>query len=272
MKEDAIGIMDSGIGGLSVVLAVRERFPSLPILYFADPLHFPYGEKEKHELSAIVRPIVDFFVYGAKVRVLVTACGTVSSLLLPELREEYSIPLVGILEPACREALARIPQGVIGVLATRATVRAGSFRRTIERLRPGTRVFEEAWPEFIEAVEVGAFDTPFWREWVKTRLESLYRQGVRGIILGCTHFAFISAFFEELSRDLFPVINPAVSCAQEVASFLPEDRGAFLPSVTVFVRGNQEHFLRTAKALHFPLAMELYSFGCVHGWVAHGSS
>lgn len=270
MKESTIGIMDSGIGGLSVVLAVRELFPSYPIVYFADPLHFPYGEKEEQELFAIVQPVVDFLVYGVRVQVLVVACGTVSSLLLPRLRKGYSIPLVGIVEPACREALARVPEGAIGVLATRATVRAGSFRRVIERLRSGTPVIEEAWPEFIEAVEKGTFNTLAWRIWVRERLESLHERGVRGIIMGCTHFAFISDFFEELSRDLFPVINPAASCAREVAQILPKAELRDSSSLTVFVRGNQEHFIDAVQKFRFPLPMEVHSFGDVRGWVAYG--
>lgn len=271
MKPGTIGVMDSGIGGLSVVLAVRKLFPSHPIVYFADPLHFPYGEKEEQELAAIVGPVVDFLVYGAGVQVLVVACGTVSSLLLPKLKRTYSIPLVGIVEPACKEALARVPEGAIGVLATRATVRAGTFRRTIERLRPGTPVVEEAWPEFIEAVEEGVFDTPPWRVWVRGRLEEFYAQGVRGVIMGCTHFAFISTFFEELAQDLFPVVNPAASCAQEVTEVLENSATGDSPSLTVFVRGDREHFIRTVLRLGFPLPMEVIPFGHVRGWVAHGS-
>lgn len=270
MKHQVIGIMDSGIGGLSVVLAVRELLPLYPIVYFADPQHFPYGEKERGELSAIVQPVADFLVYGVGVQVLVVACGTVSSLLLPELRKKYAVPLVGIVEPACKEALTRVPEGAIGVLATRATVRAGSFRRTIEKLRPGTRVFEEAWPEFIDAVEQGTFDTLAWRKWVRARLEALYRQGVRGVIMGCTHFAFISDFFEELSCDLFPVVNPAVSCAREVREVLPEGELRVPPSLTVFVRGDREHFIRTVRNLRFPIPMEVLSFGDVGEWVAYG--
>ncbi|MBC7217556.1 MAG: glutamate racemase [Candidatus Caldatribacterium sp.] len=271
MKEDTIGVIDSGIGGLSVVLAVRELFPSNPIVYFADPLHFPYGEKEEQELSAIVRPILDFLVYGVGVRVLVVACGTVSSLLLPKLKEEYPVPLLGIVEPACREALTRVPEGAIGVLATRATVRVGSFRKTLEQLRPGVLVLEEAWPEFIEAVEEGNFDTPSWRAWVRERLEVLYSRGVRGVIMGCTHFAFISGFFEELARDLFPVINPASSCAREVAGVLAPAKAGVSPSLTVFVRGDREHFLRTVQGFRIPLPMEVLSFADARGWVAYGS-
>lgn len=270
MKHQVVGIMDSGIGGLSVVLAVRKLLPSHPVVYFADPQHFPYGEKEKGELSAIVQPVVDFLVHGVGVQVLVVACGTVSSLLLPELRERYTVPLVGIVEPACKEALIRVPEGAIGVLATRATVRAGSFRRIMERLRPGVQVFEEAWPEFIDAVEQGTFDTLIWRKWVRARLEALHRQGVRGVIMGCTHFAFISDFFEELAHDLFPVVNPAASCAREVKEVLPGGEPRVPPSLTVFVRGDRERFIRTVRNLRFSLPMEVLSFGDVGEWVAYG--
>ncbi|MCX7730739.1 MAG: hypothetical protein N2205_05950, partial [Candidatus Caldatribacterium sp.] len=142
---------------------------------------------------------------------------------------------------------------------------------TIERLRPGTRVVEEAWPEFIAAVEQGTFDTLEWRRWVRERLEVLHGQGVRGIIMGCTHFAFISDFFRELSQDLFPVINPAASCAREVKGVLPKGEFQASPSLIVFVRGDREHFVRTVQNLRFSLPMEVFSFGNVGERVAYGS-
>lgn len=261
--------MDSGVGGLSVALAVREVLPHDHIVYFADPLHFPYGEKTREELVPIVQPVVDFLVRRVGVEVLVVACGTVSSLLLPELQKKYDIPLIGIVEPACREALARVPQGSIGVLATRATVRAGTFRRVLEELQPGVEVVEEAWPEFIEAVERGVFDTPPWRAWVRERLETLYARGVRGTIMGCTHFALISFFFEDLAQGLFSIVNPALSCAREVEKIMSGARAQGTDALTVFVRGDREAFVKVVKSFHFPLEMDILSFGDVHGWVTH---
>lgn len=269
MKPAPVGIMDSGIGGFSVVLEMRKLFPSYPIVYFADPLHFPYGEKRKEELAPIVQPVVDFLVHGIKVGVLVVACGTVSSLLLPELREKYALPMLGIVEPACREALATVREGAIGVLATRATIRVGAFRQTLARSRPGVEVVEEAWPEFIEAVEEGVFDTPSWRLWVRERLEALYARGVRGVIMGCTHFALISTFFEELAQGLFPIVNPAVSCAREVGELLPLGQFQGPGLLTVFVRGDREGFLQVIERFRFPLEMDVVSFENACGWVAH---
>lgn len=269
MKPAPVGIMDSGIGGFSVVLEMRKLFPSCPIVYFADPLHFPYGEKRKEELAPIVQPVVDFLVHGIKVGLLVVACGTVSSLLLPELREKYALPMLGIVEPACREALAMVREGAIGVLATRATIRVGAFRQTLARFRPGVEVVEEAWPEFIEAVEEGVFDTPSWRFWVRERLEALYARGVRGVIMGCTHFALISTFFEELAQGLFPIVNPAVSCAREVGELLPLGQLQGPGLLTVFVRGDREGFLQVIERFRFPLEMDVVSFENACGWVAH---
>jgi len=269
LKPAPVGIMDSGIGGFSVVLEMRKLFPSCPIVYFADPLHFPYGEKRKEELAPIVQPVVDFLVHGIKVGLLVVACGTVSSLLLPELREKYALPMLGIVEPACREALAMVREGAIGVLATRATIRVGAFRQTLARSRPGVEVVEEAWPEFIEAVEEGVFDTPSWRFWVRERLEALYARGVRGVIMGCTHFALISTFFEELAQGLFPIVNPAVSCAREVGELLPLGQLQGPGLLTVFVRGDREGFLQVIERFRFPLEMDVVSFENACGWVAH---
>jgi glutamate racemase len=259
--RDAIGVIDSGVGGLSVVEAIKQLVPAQNIVYVADPLHFPYGEKTKDELMILVRPFI-FFLQSLMVRAVVIACGTVSSLCLEDLRREFTLPIMGILGPACQEALRVTQKRRIMILATRATVQAGSFRKTLKSMDAGVEVHEEAWPELIEAVERGEFDTPRWRAWVKEKLSRFRSQGIDTIILGCTHFALISWFFEELAESLF-IVNPAQSCAREVRkSFCVERSDAsWNGQLSIFVQGSKASFRKSLQGV--PLALnqfELLSF------------
>lgn len=268
--RDAIGVIDSGVGGLSVVEAIKQLVPAQNIVYVADPLHFPYGEKTKDELMILVRPFI-FFLQSLMVQAVVIACGTVSSLCLEDLHREFTLPIMGILGPACREALRVTQKRRIMILATRATVRAGSFRKTLKSMDAGVEVREEAWPELIEAVERGTFNTPSWRAWVKEQLFRFRSQGIDTVILGCTHFALISWFFEELAEGLF-IINPAQSCAREVGkSFCVERSDAsWGGQLSIFVRGSTASFRKSLQEV--PLALnqfELLSFPVTSGSQTH---
>ncbi|MGQ9473914.1 MAG: glutamate racemase [Candidatus Caldatribacteriaceae bacterium] len=256
-RQKPLGVIDSGVGGLSVVEALRQLVPSRDIVYVADPLHFPYGEKSKDDLIVLVRSLI-FFLESLNVETVITACGTVSSLCLDDLRKEFLIPIVGILEPTCREALRVTRNKKILVLATNATVKAGSFRNAIKILDPKVEVCEEAWPELIEAVERGTFYTQEWKEWVEEKLSFFYSQGVDTVILGCTHFALVSWFFEELARGRFLVVNPAKECALRVGESLGMENldGSSKGRTLIFVRGDTILFQKTVRRI--PLSLETF--------------
>lgn len=249
-----LGVIDSGVGGLSVVEALRQLVPSRNVIYVADPLHFPYGEKSKDDLMILVRSLI-FFLESLNVEIVITACGTVSSLCLEDLRKEFLLPIVGILEPACWEALRMSRKKKIMVLATNATVKTGSFRNTIKVLDSKVEVREEAWPELIEAVERGTFYTQEWKEWVEKKFSLFYSQGVDTIILGCTHFALVSWFFEKLAGGRFFIVNPARVCALKVGESLDTENvdGSSNGQALIFVRGDMLLFQETIRKL--PLSL-----------------
>lgn len=245
--ENSIGVIDSGVGGLSVVKALRNLLPYCNLVYVTDPLYFPYGEKTGEDLIKIVKPLIDFLVNEEKVQVVVTACGTISAICLPALSQMFAIPLYGILQPASERASEVTNKGKIAVLATRATTQAGSFRKAIHKINPSLQVVEEAWPELIQAVERGDFDTQKWRLWVRNKLENFRRQGVDTVVMGCTHFALISDFFREMGGDDFQVVDPSVACAQKVFDKFNNCEKS-LPTageIQIVVRGDEKGFLQT---------------------------
>ena len=257
-----LGIIDSGIGGLSVVNAVRALLPAEDIIYIADPLNFPYGEKGKEELLEIVKPIIGYLFQRRKAKLIITACGTLSSICLSDLSQLISIPIMGIVQPACQEAAKVTKQGRIGVLATRATVKAGAFCRTLKEINPDIEVIEEAWPEFVAAVEKGKFNSPEWKRQIKNRLISLKERGVDTLIMGCTHFSLISWFFQELGGKELQVVDPAWVCAQETKNKLYSERetGSSSGKLSIFVRGDGFSFRKSLENLPFNLKEEINLF------------
>lgn len=258
-----LGIIDSGIGGLSVVNAVRALLPAEDIIYVADPLHFPYGEKTKKELMEIVKPIIGYLSQDKMVKLIITACGTLSSVCLPDLAQLTSVPVMGIVWPACQEAAQVTKKGKIGVLATRATVRTGAFHRILQDIDSSLEVIEEAWPEFILAIEKGEFNSPEWRAQVQGGLLSLKQRGVDTLIMGCTHFSLISWFFQELGGEDLQVVDPAWVCAQKVKEKLHSGREMKSSSggkLYLLVRGDCSSFQKSLENLSFSLEGEINCF------------
>ncbi len=244
VKNHPIGILDSGVGGFSVVRALRQRLPSEKIVYLADPQYFPYGNKTPAHLLQIIQPFFSYFSEEEKTKIVITACGTVSSSCLPELRACYPFPIIGIVEPGAQAAARMTRNGVIAVLATKATVKSALFRQYITECNPSVRVIEKAWPEFIEAVERGEYNSQVHVNKVRRELEELMNEGVDVLVMGCTHFSLISGFFEHLTAERAHVVDPAVATAETLHVFLYKNGIASTGTgeLRVMVRGDCDSF------------------------------
>lgn len=246
-----------------MVNAVRALLPAENIVYLADPLHFPYGEKTKEELMEIVKPIIGYLSQDKRAKLIITACGTLSSVCLPDLAQLTSVPVMGIVRPACQEAAQVTKKGKIGVLATHATIRTGAFRQALQEINSHLEVIQEAWPEFILAIEKGEFNTPEWRTQVKNRLLSLKQRGVDTLIMGCTHFSLISWFFQKLGGEDLQVVDPAWVCAQKVKEKLysgKKVKSSSLGKLYILVRGDCSSFQKSLESLPFSLEEEINCF------------
>ncbi|BER92437.1 glutamate racemase [Atrimonas thermophila] len=265
--NSSLGIIDSGVGGLSVVKAVREVFPVRNVIYVADPANFPYGEKSKEELLILVSPIIEYLTRVERVQALVIACGTLSSVCFEDFCKRYPIPIFDIVRPAVSEAAFVTRKKRVGVLATRTTVRSKRFARLFESLDNSITVYEEAWPDFIEEVERGAFDTPFWRKEIKTRLKRFTSLDVDTLILGCTHFALIETFFEQLLGDSsgLTLVNPARACALELQKALDTESivesNSGKSEVRCLVRGDVGHFENLLRMFVSENSCKVRAFG-----------
>ncbi|NLJ49724.1 MAG: glutamate racemase [Candidatus Atribacteria bacterium] len=233
-----------------MVFALDQFLPSEEIVYLADPLHFPYGEKTKIELIPIVSSLITFLDESLKAKLIITACGTISSNCLEELSALFQVPIIGIIDPASKEAVKKTRTGKVVVLATSATIRSGTFRKHIQKIDPTIMVKEEAWPEFVDAVEKGLHQTKQWKQWIQNQLIRFKKENFDTIIMGCTHFALISSFFKDIAQTSFEIINPTQSTAQEVKKYLEESdllNQSKLGSKRIIIRGSNTNIKNTIQ-------------------------
>ncbi len=257
MSGDArpIGIFDSGLGGLTVFRAIRERLPAESLVYFGDTARVPYGTKSAETVTRFAREIVEFLV-ACDVKAVVAACNSASALALNALTAEYELPIIGVIEPGAELAVerarprvrgderraARLP--TIGVIGTRATIASGAYERAIAAFDPDATVVAQACPLFVSLVEEGWTDRPAARLIADEYLAPL-RGRVDALVLGCTHYPLLAPLIAELMGPHVAVIDSAEACALAVARLLDE-RGLRAPDGA---RGDEQFYVSDAPEL-----------------------
>lgn len=189
-RSAPVGVMDSGVGGLSVLAEIQRLLPSESLLYVADCGHVPYGEKTPDYIRQRCRRIAEFFqAQGAKAMVL--ACNTATVAAVADLRELYpDWPLVG-MEPAVKPAAAATRSGVVGVLATTGTLQSAKFAALLDRFANDVRVVTQPCPGLVELIETGDLGSLQLRQLLLGYLQPLLAAGCDTLILGCTHYPFL---------------------------------------------------------------------------------
>lgn len=220
-----IGIFDSGSGGLSVFREIRKLLPEERYIYFADSAHCPYGEKSKEYIVARSREITEFLLKeGADI--IVVACNTATAAAIKTLRESYPVRFIG-MEPAVKPAASSTETGVVGVLATAGTLNADKYQVTREKYSDGVRIVEHVGQGFVELVEKGITSGEEAEETVSTSLKPILDEGADTIVLGCTHYPFLSDTISKVAHQLYPdrqikVIDPAPAVARHLYEIMKE--------------------------------------------------
>jgi len=216
-----IGLFDSGVGGLSVWREVVALLPAEDTIYVADQVHCPYGERTPEEISTLSEGITRFLLeQGAKV--IVVACNTASAAALCHLRQQFSVPFVG-MEPAVKPAAERTVRGKVGVMATPTTLAGAPFIRLVNRFAQDVEVVQSICPGLVQLVEEGELDGPVPEERVTGCLQPLRAEGVDVLVLGCTHYPFLRPVIERVMGPGVEVIDPAPAVAQQVRRVLERD-------------------------------------------------
>lgn len=215
---DAIGVFDSGVGGLTVVTALRRRLPCESILYLGDTARLPYGSKSPDTVTRYTRRNIEFLTERG-VKAVVVACNTASALALPNL--EPHVPTWGVIEPGARKA-AEVSRGRVGILATEATIRSDAYARALHRLRPDLEILSRACPLFVPLVEEGWHDDPVTEEVARRYLAPLLDAGVDTLVLGCTHYPLLRSVLERVAGPDVALVDSAETVAEVVAEGLAE--------------------------------------------------
>ncbi len=203
MSGDAIGIFDSGIGGLTVLHAVARLLPRERLIYLGDTARGPYGTKSAETVTRYAFENTDFLV-DKGIKLVVVACNSASAVALAALRARYALPVVGVVEPGARAAVARTRNGKVGVIGTEATIASGAYSRTLRALRPDVEVYTRACPLFVPLAEEGWVDNDVARRTTALYLASLAQSGIDTLILGCTHYPL-------LARTIAAFVGPDVT-------------------------------------------------------------
>lgn len=221
MEQNAnpIGMIDSGVGGLTVLKELAELLPNNAIIYLGDNANCPYGNRPEQEILALTRRMLDFMV-KKDVRLVAIACNTISSLV-EVLQPEYSIPLYSIIEPAAAYiAASGIRQ--VGVIATEFTVRSRLYDKLIHRHNPQVEVYSQGSRTLASLVDSGRFGGEEIRNEVNACVQALLQQHpVSHIVLGCTHFPVVADYFQQAAPAV-TWIDPAVSLAEKIRADLSQ--------------------------------------------------
>ena len=251
VRDAPIGVFDSGIGGLTVAQELIRQLPTESVVYFGDTARVPYGPKSPDTVRRYSQEIADFLLTQG-VKAIVIACNTATAHALTMLREKLSIPVIGVVEPGARAAIAATATNRIGVIGTVGTIKSGAYERAIHAIEPSARVVARACPLFVPLVEEGWIDREATRLIAREYLEPLAAAQVDTIVLGCTHYPLLAPMLAELAMPGVQLIDSAAETAAETRRTLIE-RDLLAPSSSTspahrFVASDDpDHFLRVGQ-------------------------
>ena len=217
-----IGVFDSGVGGLTVAREIMRNLPNEDIVYFGDTARVPYGSKSKDNIIRYSRQIIHF-LQTKGVKAIVIACNTASALALDAVKDEFDIPIIGVVEPGARAALAVTETKKVGVIGTEATVRSAMYEKIIQGIEPEVSVIAKACPLFVPLVEEGFKKHHVTDEIIDYYLASFNESDIDALILGCTHYPLLRSKIREYVGEKITLVNPAYETAMDLKVILQEN-------------------------------------------------
>ena len=221
MDNRAIGVFDSGLGGLTAVRQLHRIMPDEHIIYCGDTGRVPYGTRSRQTIINYTRQDTAFLC-SHDIKAIVVACGTVSSVALGTVKTENTIPMVGVVKPSCYTAMKLTKSNRVGIIGTKGTIHSGSYEAMLHTLDPSVHTIARACPLFVPLVENGRFspDDPVVQLVVEEYLAEIRDFGVDTLIMGCTHYPLLRAAIRAYLGDEVALIDPGAEAADYVRTFL----------------------------------------------------
>lgn len=221
IKDAAIGVFDSGVGGLTVAREIMRQMPNERIIYFGDTARVPYGSKSQNTIIRYSRQIIRF-LRTKKVKAIVVACNTASAYALDTIEAELDIPIIGVVKPGAKVAVEATKNRKIGVIGTEGTINSGIYSEFIHKRNKEITVVGKACPLFVPLVEENWIKDSVTDEVAKRYLGGLKESGIDTLILGCTHYPLLRSTVRKMIGDGVTLVNPAYETALELKVLLEE--------------------------------------------------
>jgi glutamate racemase len=250
----AIGVFDSGIGGLTVLKALSGLMPQEDFIYLGDTARTPYGTKSSEVILRYSRENTEFLL-AKGIKLLVVACNTSSAVALDAIAHDTTVPVVGVIEPGAHAAIAASHNGKIGVIGTEATISSGVYTRCIKQLKPRVEIYTRACPLFVPLAEEGLIDNEIVRRTVEYYLASLKTSGIDTLLLGCTHYPLLSSVIGEVMGPEVTLVDSAKATASAVRDKLKALKllkTAGQGSQSFFVTEMPDRFVRVGRRFYGP--------------------
>ncbi|MDF2922918.1 MAG: glutamate racemase [Paenibacillaceae bacterium] len=249
--QQPIAILDSGVGGLTVVSEIMRQLPKEQVVYFGDTARAPYGPRSPSEVLFFTKQIVDFLLlYRPKMVVL--ACNTATAAALEHLRACISVPVVGVIKPGARAAIKLSRTRSVGVIGTEGTIKSGAYVQALHDISPDIQIVSLACPSFVPLVEEGRYQSAEAKKTVLETLAPLAGHDMDCLILGCTHYPFLSGYISECMGEKVQLINSADETAREISAILYsnglQNRSSCIPDPLFFCSGSPVTFRTIAEA------------------------
>ncbi len=259
-----LGVFDSGLGGLTVVRQLQWVFPALSIIYYGDTARVPYGTKSPETVTKFSRQIVDFLI-AQQVQAIMVACNTASAAAVPRIRDEYSVPIYGVVEPGAKAAAEVTTTGRIGVIGTNSTIRTSVYTKAIRHIDDSIQVYGQPCPLFVPLVEEGREDHQVTEIVAREYLDPLLEKDIDTLILGCTHYPLLIETLQRILPGNLTIIDSGVAAANALAEILRLDSDPN-PRHKYFVSDMPEKFMEIgARFLGSPME-NVYYFDVDRPW------
>lgn len=245
-----IGVFDSGIGGLTVVKAIRDLLPNENVSYLGDTARVPYGPKSPETVQRYAIELGEMLM-KQDAKALVVACNTVSSVALPALTQKFPVPVIGVIEPGARAAVAATRNRHVGVIGTRGTIRSGAYEKALRTADGNVRVSSKACPLLVPLIEEGLLNDEVTDRMILRYLEPLLQDEIDTLVLGCTHYPLLTNAIARVLKRQIMIVDSAQNCARAVEEMLDQQSLRAAPlnngKLQVALTDAADNFLNVAR-------------------------